>query len=99
MGALLWYFISWMALTGMLYLVLIGVCQLETIRPISRLRKETQHMADQRNAKLKNVISGIRTVKMNTWESLFEGMIQAVRRLVKSCVYGNLKQTGLNSCF
>ncbi len=76
----MWYFISWMALTGMLYLVLIVFCQLETISPISDLRKETQSMADQRNAKIKNVIFGIRTVKMNTWESLFERMIQAVRR-------------------
>lgn len=84
MGVLLWYFLSWMALTGMLYLVLIGFCQFETVRPISKLRKETQSMADQRNAKLKNVISGIRIVKMNAWESLFERMILAVRRLVTS---------------
>ncbi|XP_078344990.1 ATP-binding cassette sub-family C member 4-like [Oculina patagonica] len=96
MGVLLWYFLSWMALTGMLYLVLIGFCQFETIRPISKLRKETQSMADQRNAKLKNVISGIRIVKMNAWESLFERMILAVRRKEihaiqkKNFIYGAL---------
>ena len=82
MGALLWYFISWMALTGMLYLVLIALCQSGTIYPISNFRRETQSMADRRIAIIKNVISGIRTVKMNTWESLFERIIKAVRRLV-----------------
>ena len=84
MGALLWYFISWMALSGMLYLVLIGFCQRYTVSPISNFRRETQLKADERNAVIKNVISGIRTVKMNTWESLFERMIQAVRRSVTS---------------
>jgi ABC-type bacteriocin/lantibiotic exporter with double-glycine peptidase domain len=82
MGALLWYFISWMALSGILYLVLIGFCQWYTVSPISEFRRETQLKADERNAVIKNVISGIRTVKMNTWESLFERMIQAVRRSV-----------------
>ena len=82
MGALLWYFVSWMALSGMLYLVLIGFCQWYTVSPISKFRRETQLKADERNAVTKNVISGIRAVKMNTWESLFERMIQAVRRSV-----------------
>ena len=81
MGALLWYFISWMALTGMLYLVLIAVCQSGTTCPISNFRHETQSMADHRIAIIKNIISGIRTVKMNAWESLFERIIKAVRRL------------------
>ncbi|KAL9980573.1 hypothetical protein ACROYT_G009176 [Oculina patagonica] len=95
-GALLWYFISWMALTGMVYLVLIALCQSRTTSPISKFRKETQSMADQRIAMIKNVISGIRTVKMNTWESLFERMIQAVRRKEiraiqkKNIIYGAL---------
>ena len=80
MGGLLWYFISWMALSGMLYLVVIGFCQFYTVSPISNFRRETQLRADERNAVIKTVISGIRTVKMNTWESLFEKMIQSVRR-------------------
>ena len=82
MGALLSYFISWMALSGMLYLVAIGFFQFYTVSPISNFRRETQLRADKRNALIKNVISGIRTVKMNTWESLFESMIQSVRRSV-----------------
>ncbi|KAL9980575.1 hypothetical protein ACROYT_G009180 [Oculina patagonica] len=95
-GVLMWYFISWMALGGMLYLVLLTLCQARTTRPLSKYRKETQSMADQRIAIIKNVISGIRTVKMNTWESLFERMIQGVRRKEiqaiqkKSIIYGAL---------
>ena len=79
-AVLMWYFISWMALVGMLYLVLLMLCQSRTTRPLSNFRKETQSMADQRIAMIKNGISGIRTVKMNTWESIFERMIQDVRR-------------------
>ena len=82
MGVLLWYFLSWMALTGMIYLVLITVCQSQTATPIANLRGETQSMADRRMAIIKNVITGIRTVKMNSWECLFERIIKDLRRSV-----------------
>ena len=85
MGVLLWYFVSWMALTGLFYLVLITLCQSQTATPIANLRQETQSMADRRMAIIKNVITGIRTVKMNSWESLFERIIKELRRSVKYC--------------
>ena len=82
MGALLWYFISWMALAGMFYLVLFVVFQLASATPIRNFRSETQSVADRRMAIIKNVITGIRTVKMNSWEWLFERIVKNLRRLV-----------------
>ena len=77
---LLWQLVGVAALTGILYLVFIGLYLWATYQPLKRLRKETSRFTAVRLTQIENTINAIRLVKMSTWEEHFQGSIGNVRR-------------------
>lgn len=77
---LLWQLVGVAALTGILYLVFIGLYLWATYQPLKRLRKETSRFTAGRLTQIENTINAIRLVKMSTWEKHFQGSIGNVRR-------------------
>ena len=76
----LWQLVGAAALTGILYLVFIGIYLWVTFKPLKRLRKETSRFTAVRLTQIENTINAVRLVKISTWENHFQDSIGKVRR-------------------
>ena len=74
------YFVGWQAVVGSLLYVVIGLFRTLLVKVDYRLRKDASHLADQRLGHLREIIAGIRSIKLNTWEEVLEEKVRNVRR-------------------
>lgn len=87
--------LGWPALTGFsIIVVVVPICWLIT-RAVRRIRRSALLISAQRKAVLSEVINGIRTIKLNVWESAFVDKISQIR---KSEMWKNT-QVMLANCF
>ena len=77
--------IGWEATIGIGYMVVCTLLRCCVGRVYRKLRQYTAFFTDQRLRLLIEVISGIRAVKINVWEQVFESLFKNVRRLVLLC--------------
>ena len=77
--AILLYFIGWVALTGLVFMVLTLLLE-KVFRAIRLpvLQQEEKH-ADARIKLITDMISGIRTIKTYAWERIFLNRVAEVR--------------------
>lgn len=74
--------IGWEALLGIGYMLLCTLLRCGIARVYRKLRRHTAFFTDQRLRLLSEVISGIRAIKMNVWEGVFEKLFKNIRRFV-----------------
>ena len=84
-NAVLFYLIGWPALIGTSYLLLILVYQGYGSRLAANLRLRVVALADKRVQLINEIIRGIRTIKVCSWEQYFGNLVSEVRGLVKCC--------------
>ncbi|XP_047611778.1 ATP-binding cassette sub-family C member 4-like [Phacochoerus africanus] len=94
--ALLWMEVGISCLAGMAVLILLLLLQSCIGKSFSSLRSETAAYTDDRIRSVSEVITGIRTVKMYTWEKSFADLIARLRRKEISKILTSSYLRGLN---
>ncbi|XP_052506052.1 ATP-binding cassette sub-family C member 4-like [Budorcas taxicolor] len=79
--ALLWMEIGILCLAGMAVLIILLLLQSCFGTLFSSLRSKTSALTDDRIKTMSEVITGIRTIKMNVWEKSFIDRITRLRRM------------------
>ncbi|KAI4581560.1 hypothetical protein MJG53_010003 [Ovis ammon polii x Ovis aries] len=77
---LLWMEIGMSCLAGMAVLIILLLLQSCFGKLFSSLRSKTAALTDDRISTMSEVISGIKTIKMNAWEKSFIDLISGLRR-------------------
>ena len=103
-NAVLFYLVGRPSLIGTSYLLLILVYQFYGTRLAANLRQRVVVLADKRVQMINEIIRGIRTIKVCSWEQYFGNLVSEVRGLVKFChlrlsyfrglLWSNLKKMG-----
>uniref|UniRef100_A0A8D0T6P7 Multidrug resistance-associated protein 4 n=1 Tax=Sus scrofa TaxID=9823 RepID=A0A8D0T6P7_PIG len=94
--ALLWMEVGISCLAGMAVLILLLLLQSCIGKLFSSLRSKTAAYTDDRIRTVSEVITGIRTVKMYTWEKSFADLIARLRRKEISKILTSSYLRGLN---
>uniref|UniRef100_A0A8W4FKS1 Cystic fibrosis transmembrane conductance regulator n=1 Tax=Sus scrofa TaxID=9823 RepID=A0A8W4FKS1_PIG len=94
--ALLWMEVGISCLAGMAVLILLLLLQTCIGKLFSSLRSKTAAYTDDRIRTVSEVITGIRTVKMYTWEKSFADLIARLRRKEGSKILRSSYLRGLN---
>ena len=84
-NAVLFCLVGWPALIGTSYLLLILVYQFYGSRLAANLRLRVVVLADKRIQLINEIIRGIRTIKVCSWEQYFGNSIFELRGLVEFC--------------
>ena len=80
----LWLLIGLEALVGAAFFVLVVIYVILVSRSIATLQKKASRFTDRRLALMNEIISGIRTIKMSTFESIFTDGVRQTRGYVTS---------------
>uniref|UniRef100_A0A4W2CTM3 Uncharacterized protein n=1 Tax=Bos indicus x Bos taurus TaxID=30522 RepID=A0A4W2CTM3_BOBOX len=94
--ALLWMEIGMSCLAGMAVLIILLLLQSCFGMSFSSLRSKTAAFTDDRIRTISEVITGIRTVKMNVWEQSFIDLITRLRRKEISKILRSSYLRGMN---
>uniref|UniRef100_A0A4W2H6T1 Multidrug resistance-associated protein 4 n=1 Tax=Bos indicus x Bos taurus TaxID=30522 RepID=A0A4W2H6T1_BOBOX len=94
--ALLWMEIGISCLAGMAVLIILLLLQSCVGNSFSSLRSKTAALTDDRIRTMSEVITGIRTVKMNAWERSFIDLITRLRRKEISKILKSSYLRGMN---
>uniref|UniRef100_A0A4W2I434 ABC transmembrane type-1 domain-containing protein n=2 Tax=Bos TaxID=9903 RepID=A0A4W2I434_BOBOX len=94
--ALLWMEIGISCLAGMAVLIILLLLQSCVGNLFSSLRSKTAALTDDRIRTMTEVITGIRTVKMNAWEKSFIDLITRLRRKEISKILKSSYLRGMN---
>ncbi|XP_061290381.1 ATP-binding cassette sub-family C member 4-like [Bos javanicus] len=93
---LLWMEIGISCLAGMAVLIILLLLQSCVGNSFSSLRSKTAALTDERIRTMSEVITGIRTVKMNAWEKSFIDLITRLRRKEISKILKSSYLRGMN---
>ncbi|XP_027391350.1 multidrug resistance-associated protein 4-like [Bos indicus x Bos taurus] len=94
--ALLWMEIGMPCLAGMAVLIILLLLQSCFGKLFSSLRSKTAALTDDRISTMSEVISGIKTIKMNAWEKSFIDVISRLRRKEISKILKSSYLRGMN---
>ncbi|KAI4565334.1 hypothetical protein MJT46_009677 [Ovis ammon polii x Ovis aries] len=94
--ALLWMEIGMSCLAGMAVLIILLLLQSCFGKLFSSLRSKTAALTDDRISTMSEVISGIKTIKMNAWEKSFIDLISRLRRKEISEILKSSYLRGMN---
>ncbi|XP_070656012.1 ATP-binding cassette sub-family C member 4-like isoform X2 [Bos indicus] len=94
--ALLWMEIGMPCLAGMAVLIILLLLQSCFGKLFSSLRSKTAAVTDDRISTMSEVISGIKTIKMNAWEKSFIDVISRLRRKEISKILKSSYLRGMN---
>ncbi|XP_040091303.1 multidrug resistance-associated protein 4-like, partial [Oryx dammah] len=94
--ALLWMEIGISCLAGMAVLIILLLLQSCFGKLFSSLRSKTAALTDHRIKTMSEVITGIRTIKMNAWEKSFIDRITRLRRIEISKILRSSYLRGMN---
>ncbi|XP_060989040.1 ATP-binding cassette sub-family C member 4-like [Dama dama] len=93
---LLWMEIGMSCLAGMAVLIILLLLQSCFGKLFSSLRSKTAALTDDRIRTMSEVITGIRTIKMNAWEKSFIDLITRLRRQEISKILRSSYLRGIN---
>lgn len=78
-NTILFHFIGWPTLFGNVYLLVIFVYQVHGSQLATQLRLKAVVLADKRVKVINEIIRGIRTIKICSWEKYFGRLVSLVR--------------------
>ena len=79
--ALVWYLVGWQALIGISIFLVVVAYGSFAARKTGKVRHQSAAVTDERLKITKEIIAGIRVVKMYAWEWNFRDLIAQIRRL------------------
>jgi len=80
LAILLVHLIGWQSLMGVFFLCFLVPCFAELSNISAALRLRTAAVTDRRVSLMNEVVSGIRAIKMRSWEDIYRKTIQHTRR-------------------
>ena len=80
--ASIWKVVAWQALVGTLVFWVVSVYGSLTARKAAQWRRKAANQIDKRLEVMKEIIAGIRAVKMYAWEWNFINLVTEIRRCV-----------------
>ena len=80
--ALVWYLVAWQALLGASFFLAVVAYGSFAAHKAGKVRHQSAAVTDKRLDMMKEIIAGIRVVKMYAWEWNFTDLIAQIRRLV-----------------
>ena len=83
---LIWYFVAWQALIGASFFLLVVVFGSFAAHKAGKIRQQSAAVTDKRLEIMKEIITGIRVVKMYAWEWNFRDLVAQISRLVSKLV-------------
>lgn len=82
----IWKVVAWQALAGTFVFWVVFVYGSLTARKAAQWRRKAADQIDKRLEVMKEIISGIRAVKMYAWEWNFKNLVTKIRRFVQKCL-------------
>ena len=79
---LVWYLVAWQALIGASFFLLVVAYGSFAAHKAGQLRHQSAAVTDKRLEIIKEIITGIRVVKMYAWEWNFTDLVAQIRKLV-----------------
>ena len=86
----MWYLVSWQAMIGASIFLLVSVYNSVAASKAGKIRNKAAAQTDKRLTVIKEIVTGIRVVKMYAWEWNFRDLIAQIRRFEPSFHYGYL---------
>ena len=77
---LLWYLVAWQALIGATFFLAVVAYGSFTAHKAGKVRHQSAAVTDKRLEIMKDIITGIRLVKMYAWEWNFRDLVAQIRR-------------------
>ena len=68
----LFYFVGWQVVPGLLFLILLGIYRSLIAKVDYKLRKNTLQLADERLGYLREILTGIQSIKLNCFEEILQ---------------------------
>ncbi|KAJ7382493.1 hypothetical protein OS493_034654 [Desmophyllum pertusum] len=78
--ALLWYLVAWQAMIGATVFLAVAAYGSYAAHKAGKIRHQSAAVADKRLEMMKDIITGIRVVKMYAWEWNFRDLVAQIRR-------------------
>ena len=88
--ALMWYLVAWQAIIGVSFFLLVSVYNSIVASKAGKIRNKAAAQTDKRLTVIKEIVTGIRVVKMYAWEWNFRDLIAKIRRFEQSFYSGYL---------
>ena len=82
---LVWYLVAWQGLIGVCFFIFVFVYDTLAAHKAGDVRKKAAAQTDKRLEIMKEIIAGIRVVKMYAWEGNFMDLVAEIRRFVSGC--------------
>ena len=79
---LVWYLVAWQALIGASFFLLVVAYGSYAAHKAGKVRHQSAAVTDKRLEIMKEIITGIRVVKMYAWEGNFTDLVAQIRRLI-----------------
>ena len=79
---LVWYLVAWQALIGASFFLFVVAYGSFAAHKAGKVRHQSAAVTDKRLELMKDIITGIRVVKMYAWEGNFTDLVAQIRRLV-----------------
>ena len=83
---LVWYLVAWQALIGASFFLLVVAYGSYAAHKAGKVRHQSAAVTDKRLEIMKEIITGIRVVKMYAWEWNLRDLVAQIRRLVSRLV-------------
>jgi len=80
--AVIWIVVAWQALIGACFFLGVSAFGAFTARKAAKWRRKAADQIDRRLEVMKEIVVGIRTVKMYAWEWNFKELVASIRRFV-----------------
>ncbi|KAL9978590.1 hypothetical protein ACROYT_G016124 [Oculina patagonica] len=78
--ALVWYLVAWQALVGASFFLVVVAYGSFAAHKAGKIRDQSASVTDKRLQMMKEIIAGIRVVKMYAWEWNFSDLVAEIRR-------------------
>ncbi|KAK2548536.1 ABC transporter C family member 3 [Acropora cervicornis] len=78
--AIIWVLVAWQALLGACFMLVVAVYGSLSARKTAIWRRHASQLIDNRLEVMKEIVAGIRAVKMYAWEWNFKGLVATIRR-------------------
>lgn len=78
--ALIWRLIGFQAVSGIVFLIFLLVYYIGMWDVCIKLRLRIAHWTERRMGTIRHIVSGIRGIKMNTWEWPYKNRVEEIRR-------------------
>lgn len=78
--ALIWRLIGFQAVSGIIFLIFLLAYYIGMWDVCLKLRLRIARWTERRMGMMRHIVSGIRAIKMNTWERPYKNKVQEIRR-------------------